>query len=91
MTVSKKSISVILPNFNGKDLLEEFIPSIFEALHFSNLEYEFIVIDDHSTDNSVAFMQQQFPAIIIIENKSNKGFSYSCNKGIEKPLKILFF
>ena len=40
MTVSKKSISVILPNFNGKDLLEEFIPSIFEALHFSNLEYE---------------------------------------------------
>lgn len=91
MTVSKKSISVILPNFNGKDLLEEFIPSIIEALHFSNLEYEFIVIDDHSTDNSVAYLQQQFPSINIIENKNNKGFSYSCNKGIEKATKDLVF
>jgi GT2 family glycosyltransferase len=91
VTVSKKSISVILPNFNGKDLLEEFIPSIIEALQFSNLEYEFIVIDDHSTDNSVAFIQQQFPFILVLENEINSGFSYSCNRGIQLANNDLVF
>ena len=91
MTTSKKSISVILPNFNGEQLLREFIPSIIEALHFSAIDYEFIVVDDRSTDQSVHFLKEQFPFIIVIENKTNRGFSYSCNRGIETATKDLVF
>ena len=57
MKTSKKTVSVILPNFNGRELLEEFIPSIIEALTFSNIEYEFILVDDKSTDNSVDYIK----------------------------------
>ncbi len=91
MTSSKKSISIVLPNFNGKDLLKEFIPSIIEALHFSNIDYEFIVVDDKSTDQSIAFLKNQYPFIIVVENEINKGFSYSCNRGIEITTKDLVF
>jgi GT2 family glycosyltransferase len=87
----KKSISVILPNYNGKDLLQEFIPSIIDALHFSSIEFEFIVVDDQSTDTSVAFIKQQFPFITIVENEINKGFSYSCNRGIQIAKNDLVF
>lgn len=91
MNPLKKSISVILPNFNGEELLMEFIPSIIEALNFSNIEYEFIVVDDKSTDQSVEFLKSQYPFIILIENKINKGFSYTCNRGIKIAQKDLVF
>ena len=91
MNSLKKTISVILPNFNGEKLLMEFIPSIIEALNFSNIEYEFIVVDDKSTDQSVEFLKNKYPFIILIENEFNKGFSYSCNRGIEISQKDLVF
>ncbi len=91
MNPLKKSISVILPNFNGEELLMEFIPSIIEALNFSNIEYEFIVVDDKSTDKSVEFLKNQYPFIILVENEINKGFSYSCNRGIKIAQKDLVF
>lgn len=91
MKTSKKTVSVILPNFNGRELLEEFIPSIIEALTFSNIEYEFILVDDKSTDNSVDYIKNHFPSIILVENKINRGFSFTCNKGIEIAKKDLVF
>lgn len=91
MNPQEKSISVVLPNFNGEKLLMEFIPSIIEALNFSSIDYEFIVVDDKSTDKSVEFLKNHYPSIIVIENTINKGFSYSCNRGIKIAQKDLVF
>lgn len=79
-----KTISVVLPNFNGKDLLESYLPFTFEALNNSQVEFEIIVVDDASTDQSSPFLKQVYPEIKLIQNEVNKGFSYSCNVGIRE-------
>ncbi|MGB3947368.1 MAG: glycosyltransferase family 2 protein [Bacteroidia bacterium] len=76
------SISVVIPNYNGKHLLEANIPSVLEALSFIKAENEIIVVDDASTDSSVEFMKQHYPNIQLIVNASNQGFSPTINKGI---------
>jgi GT2 family glycosyltransferase len=76
------SVSVVIPNYNGKYLLESNIPSIYTALEFAQLKYEIIVIDDASADDSISFIQQQYPEIKLLKNEVNKGFSPTINKGI---------
>jgi len=78
----KNSISVILPNYNGKSLLQENIPGILTALENTKCDFEIIVIDDCSTDDSVDMLQNKFPFVKVIVNEINQGFSYTCNKGI---------
>ncbi len=80
--ISVSSISVVIPNYNGKHLLEANLPSVFSALKFAQINYEVIVIDDASTDDSIVFIQQQYPDIKLLVNESNKGFSPTINKGI---------
>jgi GT2 family glycosyltransferase len=80
--ISSPSISVVIPNYNGKHLLEANLPSVFLALKFAQINYEVIVIDDASTDDSLLFIQQQYPDIKLLVNELNKGFSPTINKGI---------
>ncbi len=77
-----KQISVVIPNYNGKHLLELYLPSVVAALKFAQVEYEVIVIDDASVDDSIVFIQQHYPDIKLLCNESNKGFSPTINKGI---------
>ena len=74
------SISVIIPNYNGRNLLKKNIPSLLSALN--NLDFEIIVVDDCSTDDSVQFLVESYPNIIIVKSHKNQGFSATCNKGI---------
>lgn len=69
--------SVIIPNWNGKALLEKNLPSVLKV-GFD----EVIVVDDASTDGSVSFLKQNFPQIKLIENPRNRGFAYTVNKGV---------
>lgn len=86
----KLSISIIIPNFNGKELLESNIPSVYNALRSSDInDFEIIIADDASKDNSVEFVKSSYPDIILIENKINKGFGGNTNTGIFKATKDL--
>lgn len=76
----KDSISVVLPNFNGRNLLEKNLPSLIEAL--GGFVNEIIIVDDCSTDDSVKFLKETYPDIKLICNEVNTGFSATCNKGI---------
>ena len=76
-------ISVVIPNFNGVKLFPYTIHTVLEALENSGKPSEIIVVDDCSTDDSVAYLQQNFPQTKIIRGSSNKGFSQSANTGIE--------
>ena len=75
-----QSISIVLPNYNGRSLLEKNLPSLISAV--KDFEYEIIVVDDHSADDSVFFLKQTYPQITVIESQTNRGFSTTCNKGI---------
>ncbi|NEU08981.1 glycosyltransferase family 2 protein [Flavihumibacter sp. R14] len=78
----KKNISVVIPNFNGKHLLQQNLPSVLKALEYSGTRFEIILVDDHSTDDSIAFTERNYPQIQIVSSKTNGGFSVACNKGI---------
>jgi len=77
-----KSLSILIPNYNGRKLLEKFLPSTFIAAENSHLSFEVIVIDDASTDDSISFIQSNYPEIILHRNAVNQGFSKTCNVGI---------
>lgn len=86
---NKPGISVILPNYNGKNLLEQNLPSIYAALKHANIEYEIIVTDDCSTDDSLDFLRIHYPEINVISTDTNLGFSGNCNHGIKQANKKL--
>lgn len=65
-------ISLIVLNYNGLGLLEECMPSIVEATDTSRHETEVIVIDNSSTDDSIAWLQEHMPGLKII-SCSNRG------------------
>ena len=82
------SISVVIPNYNGQDLLKTNLPSVYSALQSSGIsDFEIIIPDDASTDNSVHFIKSNYPEIILIENKTNIGFAGNTNIGIFKSQK----
>ena len=81
-SLSNKGISVVIPNYNGIQLLPKILPPLLKALAFTALPYEVIISDDCSKDDSIAFLQKEFPGVKIIANKENKGFSPTMNKGI---------
>lgn len=85
----KRSVSIIIPNYNGRQLLEEYLPFTLQAIKNAEVEYEVIVVDDCSSDDSVNYLQRGYPAVKLIRNTVNKGFSYSCNQGIEASKKEL--
>jgi glycosyltransferase involved in cell wall biosynthesis len=66
---SRKSISVVIPNYNGKHLLERNLPSVYKALNNTKIDFEIIIVDDFSTDNSTIFITQNYPLVNLITNE----------------------
>ena len=83
------SVSVVIPNYNGLHLLEEYLPSVLAALKHSGADYEIIVSDDASTDDSLEFLKKNYPLIKTTQSESNKGFSHTANRGIQLASKTL--
>src|SRR5690606_4955370 len=89
---ARKDVSIIIPNYNGAELLKQFLPFTIAAAEYAGLAYEIIVVDDASSDESVAFMEACYRDIVLLKNRSNKGFSYSCNQGMRTAkYNLLFF
>lgn len=88
----KISVSVVIPNYNGKALLQKNLPFLYHALQFGGIEdYEVIIPDDSSTDDSVNFIKNNYPDIKVITSSKNLGFSPNINKGIFAATKDLTF
>ena len=74
------SASVVIPNWNGRDLLEKYIPSIVEALSGSP-DNEIIVVDNGSEDGSAEFLRERFPSVRVLALDRNQGFGGGSNAG----------
>lgn len=72
-------ITVIIPNWNGLEHLGTCL-SALDCQTFD--EIETIVVDNASSDESVAFIHREFPRVGIIELTENRGFAGACNAGI---------
>jgi GT2 family glycosyltransferase len=73
-------VSVIIVNWNTKQLLRDCISSVYE--HSDDIDYEIIVIDNASTDGSTEMVKADFPQVVLIENPDNRGFATANNQGI---------
>ncbi|WP_443936974.1 glycosyltransferase family 2 protein [Pedobacter sp. MW01-1-1] len=80
----QKSVSIIIPNYNGKNLLEKYLPSVFEAAEKANTLFEVIIVDDGSKDDSIKFIKTNYSKVKLLINDQNRGFSYTCNHGIRE-------
>lgn len=79
-------IAVVLLNWNGRNLLEQFLPSLVAY----SKEARLYVIDNASSDDSVPYIQQNYPTIKIIQNETNLGFAAGYNEGLKSIQATIF-
>ena len=75
-----KKIAVVILNWNGAKLLEQFLPSVVE---FSD-EATIYVADNASTDDSIEVIKSQFPSVKIIQNTGNFGYAKGYNDALQE-------
>lgn len=72
-------VAVVILNWNGKKLLERYIPSVIAHSHKAKI----YVADNASTDDSLEFLTQKFPEIVIIKNVKNLGYAGGYNEALK--------
>ncbi len=85
------TVSVVIVNYNGGEVLAACIDSL--QANVLRDDVEIIVVDNASTDGSVAFLRQRFSSVRIVEQGENVGFGKACNVGAAhaKGSILLFF
>lgn len=74
------SAAIVIPNWNGRDLLEKYLPSVTAAANRVPGS-EVIVVDNGSTDGSADFVRHNFPGVRLVALNGNLGFGGGSNKG----------
>lgn len=72
--------SIIIVNWNTRDLLRQCLTSVMA--HTRRVTYELFVVDNASADDSVAMVERDFPAVRLIKNAHNRGFSAANNQAL---------
>ncbi len=75
-------IAIVILNWNGENLFPDFLPSIVEHSQGGNIEV--IVADNGSTDNSLAFLKENFPSVTRMDLKNNYGFAKGYNMALQQ-------
>ena len=73
-------LSVVIPNWNGKDFLETCLNALRRQ---KAADIEVILVDNASADDSQAYVKAEYPEVRLIELPENRGFTGACNTGIE--------
>ncbi|MGH9353696.1 MAG: glycosyltransferase family 2 protein [Terriglobia bacterium] len=84
--VLQHGVSVIIPSWNGRQLLEKYLPAVvnaataYEALSHQNTEI--IVVDDASSDGTCAWLKMHYAAVRAESNERRLGFAPTVNRGV---------
>ncbi|MCL5091054.1 MAG: glycosyltransferase [Patescibacteria group bacterium] len=77
-------VSIIITCWNGKKLLEKNLPAVIKAAkNPRNRIKEILVVDDASLDDSVKFLEENFPETKVIRQPKNFGYAVTCNTGVK--------
>ena len=74
-------VTIAILNWNGRNFLQQFLPSVLSTT-YSN--YEIVVIDNRSEDDSVSFLASNYPSVRIIQHPHNWGFAKGYNEALQK-------
>jgi GT2 family glycosyltransferase/glycosyltransferase involved in cell wall biosynthesis len=78
-----RAASVVIPSWNGRDLLARNLPSVVAALE-GHPDNEIIVVDNGSTDGTAEFLRSEFPRVRVIQPGRNLGFAGGANAGVRE-------
>ncbi len=74
-------VAVIILNWNGKELLKQFLPTA--SKYTQGEDVDLVVADNGSTDGSVEWIKEHHPEVMLIEYRKNLGFAEGYNRAIE--------
>ncbi|MBL7702792.1 MAG: glycosyltransferase family 2 protein [Ferruginibacter sp.] len=75
------SVAIVILNWNGRKFLEKFLPSVLASTYTNK---KIIVADNASSDDSVSFLKEHYPGVVIIQNSSNEGFAKGYNTALKQ-------
>lgn len=78
-TVDQPRVSVVIPNYNGMEHLPECLETLAKQTY---RDFEIVLVDNASTDGSVAWVQEHYPMVRIIQRTTNGGPVKSANDGV---------
>ena len=78
-TTKQPDLSIIVLNYNSKPFLAQLFQSIKNQ---QQIKLQTIMVDNHSTDGSVALVRAKFPWVEILERSTSRGFSAGNNAGL---------
>ena len=78
--MTKYSVSIVIPNWNGVYLMEKHLKGVLAAAPTA----EIIIADDMSSDGSIEYIHKNFPGVIVVEGKKREGFAANVNRGVLK-------
>jgi len=81
MSTKEPFLSIIIPNWNGQKFLKTCLDSIY---HQSYKNFEIILVDNGSSDDSIPFLEKNYPEVRTIKLPKNLGFSPAVNIGIRE-------
>jgi GT2 family glycosyltransferase len=79
MTVSH--VAIVILNWNGRGFMEKFLPSVLQTTYS---DYELIVADNASSDDSIDFLEKNYPSVRIIRLNENFGFAKGYNEALKQ-------
>ena len=74
--------SIIILNWDGRHLLEEFLPSVIKAVNADGRNHEIILVDNGSRDASISFVKEHYPRVRIVALPCNMRFTGGNNAGV---------
>jgi GT2 family glycosyltransferase len=77
-----KPVSIIIPNFNGASILATNLPTVLAAARAYGGDVDIIVVDDASSDQSVAMVTGKFPQVKLVRHDVNRGFAETVHSGV---------
>jgi O-antigen biosynthesis protein len=86
-SIERFETSVIIPSWNGKEMLKSCIPALVQAIRTCPGRHEIIVVDNGSTDGSANYLAENFSEVRIIETAERLGFGTAANLGINSSNK----
>lgn len=72
--------SIVIVNYNTRDLIEACLTSIYQSR--GEATFEVIVVDNNSSDGSTEMVRSRFKLVKVLANDKNQGFAMACNQGI---------
>ena len=65
------SIAILIPNYNGRHLLEKCLKSVVQASQLAPVDCKVVIVDNCSTDDGVALITRDFPTVEVVAAEAN--------------------